>query len=266
MTVIVQDERQQFVQQLWQMTQNLSADHRTCGIMISVCPYLQAKDLEHLQSALLQHDAELSLQCYLEDSMHMAVVVLEDRNLADTHYMSLVFKDFLERRRLLDGPIHVASFPESGDCTEHVIANWLDAVAETEGGEPDIRLFVDSPASTDISSILIADPEEVSRSFIKIRLELKGYKVYEADNGAEAFDKVAAYVPDLVITELNLPVMDGYRLIHKLHEEVNNANKIIVLTDKQKTNDIERAFELGVSDYVTKPFSISELEWRIRKL
>ncbi|MNR39467.1 Response regulator MprA [compost metagenome] len=117
-----------------------------------------------------------------------------------------------------------------------------------------------------ITSILIADPDEVSREFVKLRLEIGGYKVEEAKDGSEALEKFEKTMPDLVITELNLPILDGYQLIDKIQRDHAGEGQVIVLTDKQLPKSMDRAFELGASDYVTKPFSISELEWRIKKL
>ncbi|MNL87305.1 Response regulator receiver domain protein [compost metagenome] len=55
-------------------------------------------------------------------------------------------------------------------------------------------------------------------------------------------------------------------MIDKIKRDYSSEGKVIVLTDKQLPKSMDRAFELGASDYVTKPFSISELEWRIKKL
>lgn len=266
MTVSVQDPIQQFTRKLLVMTQESYVRSNCCGLIVVKCTNDNPRFLVQLQSYLTKNEPQLVTECYFDDRSRVLGVVLEDRRLAGTHYTSLVCKEFLERHRLLDGQIFVASFPESGEPSECIISRLFQAVAHDDGESKDINLYVDKTAASGVSSILIADTEDVSRQFIKLRLEMKGYEVIEAKDGSEALEKFSQFSPDLVITELNLPIIDGYQLIHKIKEEHDNDGKVIVLTDKHLTKDMNRAFELGVSDYVTKPFSFSELEWRIKKL
>lgn len=266
MTVFVRDPILQFTRQLLVMTQASYAKSSSCGLIVTKCTNGNPRFLVQLHSYLTRNEPELVTECYFDDQSGVLGVVLEDRKLAGTHYSSLVCKEFLERHGLLDGQMFVASFPESGEPSERIISRLFQAVAHDRGESRDINLYVDRPDTGGVSSILIADTEEVSRQFIKLRLEMKGYEVFEASDGSEALEKFTQYAPDLVITELNLPVIDGYQLIHRIKEKHEGDGKVIVLTDKHLTKDMNRAFELGVTDYVTKPFSISELEWRIRKL
>ncbi|MNI91154.1 Alkaline phosphatase synthesis transcriptional regulatory protein PhoP [compost metagenome] len=95
----------------------------------------------------------------------------------------------------------------------------------------------------------------------------KGYNVHFANNGREGIEKYLELKPDLVITELNLPIMDGYQLINTIkNSEHVNHYKIMVLTNKRLDEDIRKSFEMGVSDYMTKPFSPIELAARIKRL
>ncbi|WP_274362024.1 response regulator transcription factor [Paenibacillus thermotolerans] len=266
MTVFVRDPIQHFTRQLLVMTQASYVKSSACGLIVAKCTNDNPRFLVQLQSYLTKNEPELVTECYYDDQSRVLGVVLEDRRLAGTHYSSLVCKEFLERHGLLDGQMFVASFPESGEPSERIISRLFTAVAHDHGESKDINLYADRTESAGVSSILIADTEETSRQFIKLRLEMKGYEVFEAKDGSEALEKFTQHTPDLVITELNLPVIDGYQLIHRIKEEHDSDGKVIVLTDKHLTKDMNRAFELGVTDYVTKPFSISELEWRIRKL
>jgi two-component system, OmpR family, response regulator len=266
MSVLVQDPLQQLNLKLCRLTQSSFVKYGSCGVILMKCTNGNPRYLVRLQSFLTKNEPELSTECYFDDQSRVLGVVLEDRKLAGTHYTSLVCKDFLERHSLLDGQIFVASFPESGEPTERLFSRLIQAVTEATGEAREISLFVNQPPKEEISSILLADTEEVSREFIKLRLELKGYEVYEATDGSEALEKYSQYSPDIVITELNLPVVDGYQLINKIKEEHEGDGKVIVLTDKHLTKDMNRAFEMGASDYITKPFSISELEWRIKRL
>lgn len=266
MNVLVQDSLQQLNLKLCQLTHHSISKSGFCGVILMKCTNVNPRVLVQLQSFLTRNEPELTTECYFDDRSRVLGVVLEDRKLAGTHYTSLVCKDFLERHRLLDGQIFAASFPESGEPTERLFSSLIGAVTESSGESRDIRLFMNQPSKEGITSILLADSEEVSREFIKLRLELKGYEVYGATDGSEALEMYSQYAPDVVITELHLPVVDGYQLIHKIKEEQEGDGKVIVLTDKQLTKDMNRAFEMGASDYITKPFSISELEWRIKRL
>lgn len=268
MPVLVQGFVQQISQQLLTMIKGTYEDERDCGVMLTTCSNMSPRMVDQLQTYLNQSEPNLSVQYLFDDEHRILGVLLENEKLVSTHYISLLFKEFLDRHDLREGQIVVASFPESGAPTKKKISQFIGTVTESrhQEGDQDIILFMNAETHQGIRSILVADTEEVSREFVKLRLELKGYEVYEAKDGSEALDKYFRLSPDLVITELTLPIIDGYQVIHKVMEEQSRGGKVIVLTDKQLTKDMNRAFELGASDYVTKPFSISELEWRIKKL
>lgn len=266
MAVLVRDRIQELTQQLTQFIPFSSESGLTCGVILAPCAKMNQKRFDDLKSFISQNEPEISAQYFFDDRHFLLSIVLDDQKLVGTHYTSLVVKDFLQSHSLLEGQIVVASFPESGESTEQTMSQLVQAVTETKGENKDIRLFVDHTIEQGISSILIVDTDEVVREFVKLRLELKGYRVYEAKDGSEALDKFSQLSPDLVITELNLPIVDGYQLIHKIQQGRTSEKRVIVLTDKYLSDHMHRAFELGASDYITKPFSISELEWRIKKL
>lgn len=263
MAVLVQDPIQELAQQLLQWTQSSYENHLLCGVILAPCANPGPKVLDPLKAFVKKNEPELSVHYMVDDQNQILGMVLDNQKLAGTHYASLVVKDFLERLDVLEGQMVVASFPESGEPTKRTLSQLSQAVMESKGENRDIQLYVDASVKEGVSSILVADPDEVSREFVKLRLELKGYEVHEARDGSEALEKLSQLTPDLVITELNLPIVDGYQLISQIKQK---EGEVIVLTDKQLSKDMNRAFELGASDYVTKPFSISELEWRIKKL
>lgn len=265
MTVITQDPLQMLAQKLQELSYDSVVKSGSCGVMLTTCTRANPKFLVRLQTYLQKHEPEMSIECYFDDQSRMLGIILEGGKLANTHYLSLVCKEFLHRHDLLDGQILVASFPQSGEPTEALFSQFIQTAFAAKGKTNDIKIFVGKMEAGGVRSILVADTEEVSREFLKVKLELKGYEVHEAKDGSEALEKYSQHVPDVVITELNLPVLDGYQLIHRIKEE-HEDGKVIVLTEKHLTKDMNRAFELGASDYVTKPFSFSELEWRIKRL
>ena len=109
--------------------------------------------------------------------------------------------------------------------------------------------------STEEKLILIVDDEPRMIKFIRLNLELEGYRVSEAASGLEALDKVRRELPDLVLLDVMMPEMDGF--------EVSNV-PVIMLTVKAEEEDKVRGLELGADDYVTKPFSPRELSSRIK--
>ena len=241
-------------------------DGDSCGVILAPCAAVNYKAMEQLQSYMGDFEPKAPLQMFYMAENGLLGMVLTGRKLIDTHYASLALKDYVDRNGLLEGQMVVASFPESGELTEQSLSQLLHSAFQAKGEGRDIHLFINQSVRQGISSILIADPDEVSRQFIKLRLEMNGYKVEEAADGNEALEKFEKSLPGLVITELNLPIVDGYQLIDTISRNYAADGKVMVLTDMQQPRSMDRAFELGASDYVTKPFSISELEWRIKRL
>ncbi|MBN1314294.1 MAG: response regulator transcription factor [Anaerolineales bacterium] len=109
--------------------------------------------------------------------------------------------------------------------------------------------------------ILVVDDEPRMIRFIRMNLELEGYRVIEAANGAEALDQVRDQLPDLVILDVMMPVLDGFETLGMLREI--STVPVIMLTVKADEEDKIRGLELGADDYVTKPFSPRELSSRV---
>jgi DNA-binding response OmpR family regulator len=110
--------------------------------------------------------------------------------------------------------------------------------------------------------ILIVDDEPRMIKFIRLNLELEGYRVSEALNGLEALNKVRRELPDLVLLDVMMPEMDGFETLEHIRE-ISNV-PVIMLTVKAEEEDKVRGLELGADDYVTKPFSPRELSSRIK--
>ncbi len=116
--------------------------------------------------------------------------------------------------------------------------------------------------STHRELILVVDDEPRMTRFIRMNLELEGYRVLEAHNGFEALDKVRTNLPDLVLLDVMMPELDGFDTLEILRE-VSNV-PVIMLTVRADEDDKVRGLELGADDYVSKPFGTRELISRIR--
>jgi DNA-binding response OmpR family regulator len=112
--------------------------------------------------------------------------------------------------------------------------------------------------------ILAVDDNAKMTRFIRMNLELEGYRVSEASNGMEALDKTREELPDLVLLDVMMPEMDGFETLRHLREI--SSVPVIMLTVKNEEEDKIRGLELGADDYVTKPFSPRELSSRIKAL
>lgn len=110
--------------------------------------------------------------------------------------------------------------------------------------------------------ILIADDEKTIRNFIKVSLETQGYKCIEADCGSNALMFAASHNPDVLILDLGLPDIDGVDVIKKLRSL--SQIPIIIVSARGRDREKVEALDAGADDYLTKPFSVSELLARIR--
>ena len=111
-------------------------------------------------------------------------------------------------------------------------------------------------------NILVVDDEELIRSVIKEYLNLDGFKVYEAEDGEKAIEIVKNNSIDLVIMDIMMPKMDGYTACKEIKKE--HDIPFIMLSARSEEYDKLIGFDLGIDDYVTKPFSPKELAARVK--
>ena len=110
--------------------------------------------------------------------------------------------------------------------------------------------------------ILVVDDEMLIRSVIKEYLLLDGYEVDEASNGKEALDMVKSNDYSLIIMDIMMPHMDGFQACREI--KMIKDIPCIMLSARSEEYDKLNGFELGIDDYVTKPFSPKELVARVK--
>ena len=110
--------------------------------------------------------------------------------------------------------------------------------------------------------ILVVEDDNPINKFIKVSLEAQNYKCIETNLGSNAISLVYSANPDIIILDLGLPDMDGIDVIKQIRE--NTKAKIIVVSARGRERDKVEALDMGADDYLTKPFSISELLARVR--
>lgn len=112
--------------------------------------------------------------------------------------------------------------------------------------------------------LIIEDEKELLRDIAK-GLTMKGYAVDGADDGAEGCRMALDDEYDLVVLDLNLPGMDGFSILKELRQS-RPQTKVLILSANWELDSKLSGFELGASDYMTKPFHFAELEARVRVL
>lgn len=112
--------------------------------------------------------------------------------------------------------------------------------------------------------ILVVDDEPRLLAFLRSELKASGYQVSVARDGKSALLAAAARGPDLVILDVMLPDMDGFEVCRRLREK--SSVPILMLTARTNDTDKVEGLDAGADDYLTKPFSTSELLARVRAL
>jgi len=112
-------------------------------------------------------------------------------------------------------------------------------------------------------SVLVVDDEPAIRRFLRTSLEVQGYRVLEAADGAAALQAMRANAVDVVVLDLGLPGIDGHEVIRRLRAGGSSV-PIVVLSSRTDERGKVDALDLGADDYLTKPFGIEELAARLR--
>ncbi|MBQ2897646.1 MAG: response regulator transcription factor [Clostridia bacterium] len=115
-----------------------------------------------------------------------------------------------------------------------------------------------------MANILIVDDEERIRDILKEYFDFENYSYKEAEDGARAIDMVKKYSFDLVILDIMMPKIDGFTALREIRKF--SSVPVIMLSARGEEYDKLFGFELGVDDYITKPFSPKEVVARIKAL
>ena len=116
-----------------------------------------------------------------------------------------------------------------------------------------------------MSRILIVEDNANLAYGLRNNLEIAGYEVEIGEDGETALERVADQPPDLIVLDLMLPGLDGYRVLRRLRDEGHDL-PVLILTARSEEADKVLGFRLGADDYVTKPFSVLEVIERVGAL
>ncbi|MDL2255223.1 response regulator [Parabacteroides sp. OttesenSCG-928-K15] len=114
--------------------------------------------------------------------------------------------------------------------------------------------------------ILLAEDNQEVRSYIKYRLE-NYFDIIEADNGVSALECITEKLPDMVISDIMMPQMDGLTLCTTIKQDLRTSHiPVIIITAKSMVMHIKEGFQCGADDYIVKPFNMDVLFYRIRAI
>jgi CheY-like chemotaxis protein len=116
------------------------------------------------------------------------------------------------------------------------------------------------------ASILIAEDYDDNRELLRILLSAAGYQILEAKNGLECVHLATEHLPDLIMIDLSMPVLDGWAVFRELNAGAVTAQIPCVAVTAHAETDRERALKTGFSAYVSKPFRSEELLATVARL
>ena len=126
---------------------------------------------------------------------------------------------------------------------------------------------VTAKAEKDTKRILVVDDEEDIVKLVKMYLEYHHYEVITAKDGQEGLEKVKTEKPDLIVLDLMLPKMNGYKVCGLLKKDTRYAKiPVVMFTAKAQEKDVKLGQEVGADAYITKPFEPEVLLAKIKEL
>jgi type IV pilus assembly protein PilB len=115
--------------------------------------------------------------------------------------------------------------------------------------------------------LVVEDTKIIRKSVVKVMSKNTNWEIFEAENGEEAWKFTEKTIPNLIISDINMPQMDGYQLLQALKKsEKTSSIPVLMLTGREKTEDEIKALDLGAEDFITKPFNPEILLARVNRL
>ena len=116
-------------------------------------------------------------------------------------------------------------------------------------------------------SILTVDDSQTMRDMLLLALEDAGFRVMQASDGIEGLEALRNEAPDVIITDINMPRLDGFGFIEQVRSDPRyRATPILVLTTESETDRKDRAKKLGATGWIVKPFNTAKLVEAIRRV
>ncbi|MBA4277477.1 response regulator transcription factor [Flavobacterium sp.] len=117
-----------------------------------------------------------------------------------------------------------------------------------------------------IKKIVLAEDNSVLSLLLKFRLEKEGYQLLIAVDGKQAIELIEEHNPELILTDIMMPFVSGLEVISHVRNKLNLQTPIIVFSSAGQEEIVLKAFDLGATDFMSKPFSPHELVIRVKRL
>ncbi len=115
--------------------------------------------------------------------------------------------------------------------------------------------------------ILIVDDCQTTRKLLTLYLKVKGFEVVSAENGLDAIEKLASHEVNLILSDLNMPFMDGIELIKTLKADPNMSHiPVLMVTTEADPEEKQKALEAGASEYLVKPVTAEMVTQSIKNI
>jgi two-component system, chemotaxis family, chemotaxis protein CheY len=119
----------------------------------------------------------------------------------------------------------------------------------------------------DYSCLVVEDSPMMRQLLVFALARVKRVQVTEAEDGVDALRKLATAKYDLIMTDINMPIMDGLKLVKRIRSDEKHAQTpIIVITTEGSTEDRQRAMALGANAYITKPIQAPQVIQKVKEL
>jgi len=143
----------------------------------------------------------------------------------------------------------------------------FDAVAVALSAEVYVGDNFRPQQEREVALVLVVDDDRSTRSTIRYALQREGFRVEEAEHGAQALMLLKRMQPDIILMDAVMPVMDGFTACAKVQELPHDrAIPVLMITSLEDISSVERAFAAGASDYITKPIHCAVLSQRVRRI
>jgi two-component system, chemotaxis family, chemotaxis protein CheY len=121
--------------------------------------------------------------------------------------------------------------------------------------------------SVEYSCLVVEDSPMMRQLLVFALSRVKNLKVVEADDGVDGLRKLAAGKFDIILTDINMPIMDGLKLVKRIRiDPVHKDTPVIIITTEGSVEDRKRAIELGANAYITKPIQAPQVIAKVKEL
>ena len=159
-----------------------------------------------------------------------------------------------------------AVMPTTPIASASEVGSAQEASADVEALTTSFRPTTETVSVDDRKLVMVVDDSPTVRKLVSLTLERRGYRVISAFDGVAAIKELGACRPDLILLDINMPRLDGYRLCKLIKKhEATQAIPVVMLSGKDGMFDKLRGRLVGCSDYITKPFEADSLSDKVAK-